>query len=233
MSAKNSQTISYKIDSTPQIDKKQLRSPLEIFLPFLGCHQEFLLDNLRRGRSFGLEAEFARLKLTEEEKQARLEKIKTYYEYDLIYEKHQKAISERDAVIEKWKAQEGKVYVINFKPAGEYLAPKPRGESYSAGLIYLYPEGIEELKIQDVLFRSEKILVEKNQLYYIRWVDTVSKPKKKGYTLSYEKKEGDTIYANAEFKTRGFTLFAPKIEVREGKKRVKIIIRSKLKESSE
>jgi len=57
MSAKNSQTISYKIDSTPQIDKKQLRSPLEIFLSFLGCHQKFMLCNLRGRWSFGMKSE--------------------------------------------------------------------------------------------------------------------------------------------------------------------------------
>jgi hypothetical protein len=29
----------------------------EIFLSFFGCHQEFLLDNLRRGRPFSHEGE--------------------------------------------------------------------------------------------------------------------------------------------------------------------------------
>jgi len=32
-------------------------SPLEIFLPFLGCHQESLLDNLKWRWALGLEGE--------------------------------------------------------------------------------------------------------------------------------------------------------------------------------
>jgi hypothetical protein len=32
--------------------------PLEILPPLFGCHQEFLLDNLRRGRPFSHESEF-------------------------------------------------------------------------------------------------------------------------------------------------------------------------------
>ncbi len=47
--------VSYKIDSSSQIDKKQSRMLSEIFSPLLGCHQELLQDNLRRRRPFGHE----------------------------------------------------------------------------------------------------------------------------------------------------------------------------------
>ena len=52
-----SKKVSFKIDSSSQIDKKQSRMISEILLPLLGCHQEFLLETLR-GRPFSHEGQF-------------------------------------------------------------------------------------------------------------------------------------------------------------------------------
>jgi len=43
---KKNKKVSYKIDSSSRIGKKQSRMLSEILAPLFGCHQEFLLDNL-------------------------------------------------------------------------------------------------------------------------------------------------------------------------------------------
>ncbi len=55
---KKSKKVSHKIDSSSQIDKKQSRMLSEILAPLFGCHQKFLLDDLRGRWSFGMKSEF-------------------------------------------------------------------------------------------------------------------------------------------------------------------------------
>jgi hypothetical protein len=69
-----------------------------------------------------------------------------------------------------------------------------------------------------------------DQLYYLKWVDTDAKPDEKGYELTSSRQEGDGIFYDAVFKTRGFTLSAPKIQVKERPSRVKVTVLSKIKE---
>ncbi len=54
---KKAKKVSFKIDSSSQIDKKQSRMLSEILAPLLGCHQQLLLDHLRRRWSFGIKSE--------------------------------------------------------------------------------------------------------------------------------------------------------------------------------
>ena len=57
-SDKKSKEVSFKIDSSSRIDKEQLGSPLEIFAPLFGCHQEFMLNKLKRRRALGMKRKF-------------------------------------------------------------------------------------------------------------------------------------------------------------------------------
>jgi len=203
---------------------------------YYGCFQALLLtrlypdwiDKIVKEQKFMDEIISEQLDITEEEMKNIKERFKTRYYYDSIYKKHSNLINERDQVISQWKEQEGKAYIINFKKTGEYLTFKPNEGEYSAGIIYLYPKGIQDFKMENIILKTEETLIEKNQLYFIRWIDTKTPVDENGYTIKYDKKEGENIYYNATIKTNGFSLFAPKVEIKEGKKRVKITILSKI-----
>jgi hypothetical protein len=64
----------------------------------------------------------------------------------------------------------------------------------------------------------------------VKWIDTEAKANEKGYSLSYSRKEGEDIYYDAEFTTNGFTLKAPKIQVKDVPARVKVTVLSKIKQ---
>jgi hypothetical protein len=227
--------IHQKIESLKDSQGKTLDSRGKCY--YYGCFQALLLtrlfpgwiDRFMRDQKFLDEIIASKLSIDDEGRENFMTRQKSEYDYDSIYNKHAPIIDERNKVIAEWKAQKGKTYVINFKKTKEYLNPEPRGKKYSAGLIELFPEGIKELIIQDVTLVSENTLIEKNQLYFIRWIDTQTPSAEKGYTVTYDKKKGENIYTNAEVKTKGFTLFAPEIEIRESKDRVKINVLSKIR----
>jgi len=106
---------------------------------------------------------------------------------------------------------------------------KSFGENYQVGLINIHPGGIEKIQIQQVLFEGQKTPIVQDQLYYLKWVDTETGPGTKGYTLVFSRKEGEDIYYDAEFRTKGFTLKAPKIQVKDLPARVKVTVLSKIK----
>jgi hypothetical protein len=47
--------------------------------------------------------------------------------------------------------------------------------------------------------------------------------------VTFSRQEGENIYYDAEIKTKGFVLKAPKIEVKDREPRIKITILSKIK----
>jgi len=151
------------------------------------------------------------------------------YDFDDISEHHTQRVAQRDNAYEMIQARKGRVYVVNFKPTGEYLYPQKYGESFEVGLMHIYPEGIEKAEIQEVLFTGEKTPTIKDQLYYIKWIDTEASPGEKGYVVTFSRKEGEDIFYDAVVKTKGFILKAPKIQIKDRESRVKITILSKIK----
>jgi hypothetical protein len=141
-------------------------------------------------------------------------------------------IRKRDEALAMIQARRGRTYIVNFKPTQEYLAVKSRGGSYAVGLINIHPEGIERIQIRDVVFEGAASPIVQDQLYYVKWIDTEAKPGERSYTLTFGKKEGEDIYIDAVFTTGGFTLRAPKIQIRETPERVKVTILAKLKGSN-
>jgi hypothetical protein len=95
--------------------------------------------------------------------------------------------------------------------------------------MHIYPEGIEKIEIQEVHFTGEKTPIMQDQLFYIKWIDTEASPGEKGYSVSFSRQEGEDIFYDAEVKTRGFVLKAPKIQIKDRKSRVKVTILSKTK----
>ena len=60
-------------------------------------------------------------------------------------------------------------------------------------------------------------------------MDPAGDPKVKGYTLTCSRKDGEDVYYDAEFKTKGFTLKAPKIRVKDTPSSVKVTVLAKVK----
>jgi hypothetical protein len=99
-------------------------------------------------------------------------------------------------------------------------------------LINIYLDGIESIDIRDVHFTGTRTPTIQDQLYYVKWIDTDGEPVGpggKGYALTCGKKEGEDVYHDAEFKTAGFILKAPKIRVQDSPARVKVTVLSQVK----
>jgi hypothetical protein len=205
--------------------------------PF-GCFQALLLSRLFPGWQVGffekgrfLDQTLAEsLGLTVEDREKISKGLADRYPIREITEKHTKVIQKRDDALKMIQARRGRVYIVNFKPTEEYLSPKSAGETYRIGLIVIYPQGIERIKIQDVLFEGRTSPMIQDQLFYVKWIDTDAGANKKGYVLKSSRKEGEDIYCDAEFTTNGFTLKAPRIQVKDLPARVKVTVLGKVKQ---
>jgi hypothetical protein len=202
-----------------------------------GCFQALLLTRLFPGwqTTFFQDGKFLdqvlqeRLGLTEADIQEVASGLKDRYPLGEISARHGLLIEARDKALAMMEKRRGRTYVVNFKPLLEYVTPQGRGESYKLGLVNIFPEGIESIELRDVSFRGEKSPIVWDQLYYAKWVDPKARARGKGYTLKYSRKEGEDVYYDAEFRTGGFVLLAPKIQVREHANLVKATILAKLK----
>jgi hypothetical protein len=202
----------------------------------VGCFEALLLSRLAPGwqKDFLEEGRFldktmaAKLGVPAEATEARTKELAARYPLEEITRRHQPVIAGRDAALKAVREMKGRVYVINAKPVQEYIIPKGRGETYKVGLINIYPRGIEKIAVRDVLFTGAETLTVADQLFYLKWVDPAGDPKVKGYTLTSSRREGDDYY-DAEFKSAGFTLKAPKIRVKDTPSRVKVTVLEKVK----
>ena len=203
--------------------------------PF-GCFQALLLSRLFPGWQAGFfrEGRFldqvlaGRLGLAPADLAARAAGLKDRYPLGEISNRHGLLLRARDKALAMMEKRKGRVYVVNFKPLLEYVTPKGRGESYTVGLVNIFTEGIASIDVKDVSFRGEKSPMVWDQLYYAKWIDTRTRVRGKGYTLSFRRKEGEDVYEDAELKTAGFVLRAPKIRIRDLKSMVKITVLAKI-----
>ncbi|MDH4197852.1 MAG: hypothetical protein OEW05_10620 [Candidatus Aminicenantes bacterium] len=202
-----------------------------------GCFEALLLSRFFPGwqKDFLKEGRFLdktiteRLGVSPEAVEARTKELSARYPVDEITRRHKPVIEGRDAALKTVREMKGRVYVVNAKPIQEYIIPKGRGDTYKVGLINIYPRGIEKIEIREVIFTGAETLMLGDQLYYLKWVDAAGDPKVKGYTLTCSRKEGDDVYYDAEFTTKGFTLKAPKIRVKDTPSRVKVTVLAKVK----
>jgi hypothetical protein len=202
-----------------------------------GCFQATLLDRFAPGWKDGFfqsgkglgQALDSVLALSPEEREKIAKRLKTRYNYDELHAKHARLIGERNRAFDLVQKRKGLTFIVNFKNTGEYASPESPQTSYRMGLINIYPKGIKKIKFADVLFEGEETPMVIDQLYYVKWIDT----KARGLDKSYEVlglREGKTnVYRDAVFKTRGFRLSAPKIEIKESKNRVKVTVLAKVK----
>jgi hypothetical protein len=146
-----------------------------------------------------------------------------------LRQKHDRVITKRDEAWRRVQRRVGRVFIVDFKPAGEHLNPLAAGPSYNLGLVRIFPAGIDAIRVQDVLFSGAKTPIVQDQLYYLKWVDAERRLGGKGYRLMSSGKEGKDIYLNVEIRTGGFILKGPKIRVRETKDFVKITVLEKVR----
>jgi hypothetical protein len=205
-----------------------------------GCFQALLLTRLFPGwqSNFFQDGKLldqtleARLELTPADKQSTAVGLKDRYPLRQISTRHGALIRQRDRALAMVEKRRGRSYVVNFKPILDSVIPRGRGPSYSFGLVNIFPDGIESIEIRDVVFHGEKSPMVLDQLFYVKWVDPRTRVRGKGYSLTCSRREGNDIYYDAEVKTAGFVLRAPKIQVRDLNSFVKITILAKLKPSS-
>lgn len=203
----------------------------------VGCFQALVLDRLSPGwkQTFTKMGKFLDqliadlIPLTEQEKETISNQINLRYEYDKVAARHAPLIAGRDDAYTAIRNRKGRDYIIDFYSLGVWPRPENRRKKFSIGNTIIYREGIKDLQIERVLLRTEDTPIEQNQAWYMKWVDTEAKKGEKGYDLKFSRKEGDDIYYDLVLKTHGFSLKAPKIQLKERPTRVKIILLSKVK----
>jgi hypothetical protein len=168
------------------------------------------------------------ISISPEEQKEIANRLARDYPLDEISQRHTRAIRKRDDAYDGIRKRTGKSFVVNFKPAQEYLNPQARGEFYRLGLINIYPQGIENVRIQKVLFEGRESPMVSDQLYYIKWIDPQAPGRGKGYKIKFSRKEEGGIYYDAEFSCGGFVLRAPQLQVIEGSDRVKVTVLKKM-----
>jgi hypothetical protein len=172
-----------------------------------------------------------KLPLSEDEKTQHQKRLSELYGLEEIRDRAEKAMDERDSAYRAAAALKGKVYVISYKNIRHFVmaSSTEAKKSYSLGLRYIFPEGMEPIKVDEVELEIRHKPVEVNQLYYIRLADPDWEKREKPYDLQFDKKEGQDVYVNAVVDTPLFTLKAPKLRIKDAPLRAKIWILSRVK----
>jgi hypothetical protein len=172
-----------------------------------------------------------RIPVSEPERTEIAARFASIYGSDTLRIRCLKEIGERDSAVESVLARKGQIYILNFKPIQDYILGTKERKSFSLGLIEAFPEGIADLKINDIEISGISCPAEKNQLYYLKLVDTAWREGQKPFSITFESQEPDGVYRNAVVTTPLFTLKAPKIKIEESGNRVKISLLARLRES--
>ncbi len=200
-----------------------------------GVVQCFLLDRLFPGWKNGFfqsgatldEVTEKYLKLSDTERKAIAAGFKTRYKYDELYAKHAAVIKDRDETMAIVNSRQGKRYIIDFKKTKDFIIPQARGRNVRLGVEVFYANGIEEFRLGDIVLTTADtpLYQPRKNFFSLEWVDTAAKPGVKGHTFKYGKQEGD-VYKDVEFKTAGFTLKAPEVQIveDEAKNEVTVVI---------
>jgi hypothetical protein len=155
------------------------------------------------------------------------ERWRDVYRANALRRRVTRKIQARDAAFEITGSRTGFAYIVSFKPIQLYPPVKSRKTAYRLGLITAYPNGCGSIKRDAISITGLSAPAEIQQLYHLRVVDTAPRGGPP-FTVESTGKEGEDVYLNAVIKTPLFTLQAPKVEIREGKNRVKLILLSRV-----
>jgi hypothetical protein len=159
-----------------------------------------------------------------------MQRFQNIYHIDSLKNKHGAIISARDNTYNMFQERKGRIYIIDFKPISQFpgsLVDKTV-KRYVLGLTYMYPDGIKELKFDDVSISFNPVPVEINQLYFVKVVDIDSVTHKEPYKMKYESIDNNGFFYNVTITTPLFTLKAPKVSISESNDRVMFIIHSRV-----
>jgi hypothetical protein len=171
------------------------------------------------------------LPLAESDKKMIRERFKTIYGIDTLSIRAKREIDQRDQTVKFVLKRKGYSYILNFKPVRYFLQPEKNRKVSSLGLVYAYPDGFGDFSLNDITVKGlESIPVEKNQLYYLKIVNSNPVKGEKPYEIKYESKEEGNIYKNVVITTPLFTITAPKISIQETENRVKFSFLSRVKD---
>ncbi|MEI6456488.1 MAG: hypothetical protein WCO93_09385 [bacterium] len=204
-----------------------------------GCAQALMLQRLFNGwqdsvtlkKKYLSETIRGFLPMTKEECETSEARFRTLYGIDTIAERAKREIGERDQAVLSIVNRKGQSYILNFKPIHYYVTSVKNENKFRLGLTEAYPEGFGKLTISDIEVTGlDTIPVEKNQLFYLKIVDTSPPKGEKPYSIRCDKMEGDSVYFNAVITSPLFTIKAPKVAIKESKGRVKFTFLSRVKE---
>ena len=170
-----------------------------------------------------------KLKLSEAETAAIAERLKTKYDYDALYAKHEGVIKDRDEIMNIVTSRKGLTYIVDLGKTRELVIPEGRGRFVNVEVAGYYINGIKPFVMGGIELTTWDTPIHKPFLTTIEWTDTEAKPDEKRYTFYYEKQEGD-VYKNVVFTTPGFTLKAPEVKIQEkkDKNQLRIVCLSKV-----
>jgi hypothetical protein len=159
-----------------------------------------------------------------------MNRFKDIYHLDSLKNMHGAVISARDNTYTMFQARKGRIYTIDFKPVSQFPGSlvNETVKKYSLGWTYMYPDGIEELKFDDVSVSFNNVPVEINQLYFVNIVDIDSDTHKHSYNIKYDSADNNGFYYNVIITTPLFTLKAPKVSISETNDRVRFTIHSRV-----
>ena len=222
---------------------KDLRMVMEFTLDKIGkcyaygAYQCFILDRFFPKWKHGFFREKKNLdevtanflKLSPDQEKLIAARLKTKYPYDELYAKHNAVIKERDEALAMIENRKGEKYIIDFTKTGEFPRVKPRGKEIRIDVELVYIHGIEKLALGEIELTGIDTPMHRPGLYTFEWIDTEAKQDEKGCEISFKEKAED-IYKNVVFKTSGFTLKAPELQINEDKAKneVRITLLSKV-----
>jgi len=223
----------------PERLKSSVGNTLEIYGKnyWYGCFESLLLQRYFPGWQKEIRNEVwldqiirRRVNITPEDSLVAIRRFQEIYNLDSLKINHGAVISGRDDSYKMFQELKGRTYIINMKPISQYFLSlvNKAAKNYKLGLIYMYPDGIGEIKFDGVSMSFNPVPTEINELFYVRVVDTESGEIKKPYKIKYDSKDDSGFYYNVTVTTPLFTLKAPKISIRESSNRVKFNIESRI-----
>jgi hypothetical protein len=159
-----------------------------------------------------------------------MQRFQDIYHIDSLKNKHRATISERDNTYIMFQNRKGRTYIIDFKPISQFpgLVVDKAVKRYEMGFNYLYPDGIREMKFDNISVSFNPVPIEINQLFFVKIVDIDSEKHNKPFEIKYESTDSNGFFYNVTISTPFFTLKAPKVSINENNDIVKFIIHSRV-----
>lgn len=200
-----------------------------------GAHQCFILDRIspnwkttffQSRESLDTVVEEA-LRLTGAEERRIADGLGARYRVADVRARHKKVLDDRDAAVALVKGRQGTRYIVDFERTKEFFEARPRGKSVRVGVEQIFVNGIDRLTLGDVALTSIDTPMHRPWLWTVEWVDTGAADGVKGYDLTCVERHGG-VCRGAQFRTAGFTLTAPEVEIADTGNEVRVTILRKV-----